>query len=590
MKQILINIYNHTEFKKDIEKAKRELARGKYKSKLLHVYSGIEDASEIRSYLRMLIDELPGIPMVGTLSAGEIIEDEIPPKGMVATLMLFKQSEARVLRYIDVKDNEKNTGEMIVKEVSGIENVQSVELLMPGTEFNTAAFLNELEALPNEVSVFGGYSGGHSLDKSEHFIFNYDGIDFDAVYAIVYSGKNLHVDVEKSAGWEKLGRPFKITKADGNRLMEINGKPAIEVYEKYLHIGAGDNFAEETFEFPLDASMDNEELLRHTITVEDDGTLLLAGYVQEGMDIYLSYGNPDSIVDMVNHRLIAMADFEPEVVLLYSCSVRKSFWESFAEIEVKPFQEIAETAGFYTWGEVKRNPENGKLYEYNITMLSVGMREGDKKGKITNYPIVDDSVLKGQASLLKRLTKLVSSTTSELQKAFDQMSELNRRLRRMADYDDLTSIFNRRKIEEVINARLNNASHKNSTAVLMMMDIDHFKDVNDTFGHRVGDEVLVEFAGILDEAVKLRNGNVGRWGGEEFVAIIPDIDEKAGYNFAESLRKKVEEHVFPDVERITVSIGMICSDGKGNRQENYTKVDNALYSAKEAGRNRTVVA
>ena len=104
---------------------------------------------------------------------------------------------------------------------------------------------------------------------------------------------------------------------------------------------------------------------------------------------------------------------------------------------------------------------------------------------------VDDSVLKGQASLLKRLTKLVYATMEELQKAHNRLEELNSRLTVMAETDYLTGLYNRGMIEERIRKALTETETTNRPVSLIMIDIDHFKTINDTFGHQAGDQALV---------------------------------------------------------------------------------------------------
>lgn len=93
-----------------------------------------------------------------------------------------------------------------------------------------------------------------------------------------------------------------------------------------------------------------EELLRSTVHIEKDGSLDLHGNVTEGMDIFLSYGNPSNILERVNERLEMVRRFRPEVVLLFSCVVRKTFWKEFVNIEMEPFASICNTSGMHTWG------------------------------------------------------------------------------------------------------------------------------------------------------------------------------------------------------------------------------------------------
>ena len=286
-----------------------------------------------------------------------------------------------------------------------------------------------------------------------------------------------------------------------------------------------------------------------------------------------------------------VADFRPEAILLYSCSVRKSFWENYVNIEMIPFQKIAETSGFHTWGEVKRDPRTGNVWEYNITLLSIAMREGDRPEGDLGEIVVDDSVLKGQASLIKRLSQLVSATTSELQNAYDDLEKVNEQLRILSNHDALTGLYNRRRLDEFANDVIDTAEQTGADVTMLMLDIDYFKNVNDTYGHDVGDGVLVEIAHLLDEHVSSHAGAaVGRWGGEEFLAVIPNMESDQAFDFSEEIRKAVEAHKHKDIpERITISIGCLCFRGKVfDRTKLFKDVDDCLYEAKRRGRNRVI--
>jgi len=163
----------------------------------------------------------------------------------------------------------------------------------------------------------------------------------------------------------------------------------------------------------------------------------------------------------------------------------------------------------------------------------------------------------------------------------------------MALTDTLTGLYNRRYLEVHLEKLLekNKASHK-SLAVLMM-DIDHFKKVNDTRGHDVGDEVLKVFAQRLQE--NLRSFDlVARMGGEEFVAILPDVNERRAQMVAERLRRAVADTPVPcSVEEgaltITTSVGgAFVQGGATDAHEALRVADTNLYKAKESGRNCTV--
>ena len=587
MKQILVQYKYYESIEKQLDEIKREYEKDSYKSILFHVYSGILDDKLIGDITSGIKTVFPDAPIVGTISAGEIMNAKLMERGILISAMLFKSTEIRKIKFHGVKDYEVEVGGSIRKEVDSIPDLKAVELLLAGTEFKTRPVLEEISHINPDIKVFGGYAGGHDMATGEHFVFDEDGLDNDELFVICYIGKDFHIDIDKSVGWRTLGRHFTVTRADENRLIEIDGAPAVEVYEKYLSIKNDEKFAEETFEFPLIVKVERDELLRHTISVEDNGTLDLAGYVTEGMKIYLCYGDPSYIVTKVNERLEAVRKFKPEAILLYSCSVRKSFWEEYVDMEMLPFEELAVTAGFHTWGEVKRNPETNSVLEYNITLLSIAMREGEADAAELPPIRIDDSVLQGQASLVKRLTQLVSATTTELQDAYKNLTELNKELVRISNHDSLTGICNRRRFEELTEQVIRETAEKHGHMSLIMMDLDYFKSVNDTYGHLVGDDVLKEFAGILENSVDDYDGAiVGRWGGEEFIVTIPDFDKNQAIEYAEKLRKDVEKHRFKGVDyTITLSLGLLISDGSDDRLSMIKHVDDSLYAAKDNGRN-----
>lgn len=591
MKHISVRYVSELDLAEKLNNILAEYKGGGYHSILFHVYSGVLDEKLIVGISNKIKDVFDTEQIIGSISAGEIKNGKLMDRGVLISALMFESAEVKVHRFMNAVGSEVDIGKQIREIANGIPHIKGLELMLPGTNFHTRTMFEEISGCKREIQVFGGYAGGHSMDSAEHFIFDYNGIYSDAIFAVTYAGEDFYISVDKSVGWQTLGVPFKVTKADDNRLIEVDGRPAVELYEKYMQIEADENFAEETFEFPLMAELEGEELLRHTITVEEDGTLVLAGYVTEGMNIYLCYGAPADIVKKVDARLQEVCDFQPEAILLYSCSVRKSFWEDFVNLEMQPFQTIAETAGFHTWGEVFREPINGNVLEYNITLMSIAMREGKAKNTEARHVHVDDSVLKGQASLIKRLTKLVYSTTTELHKAYTDLSAMNDKLKEIADHDGLTGLYDRRKIEQLIDSSFNSVKESEATAGLIMLDIDFFKRINDTYGHAVGDDTLKTAARIMSETIsKYQGACAGRWGGEEFMLLIPGLDGEQTYALAEELRHRTEEYAFSCGEPITISLGTISFSGKENIRNVYISLDDALYDAKENGRNMTVRA
>lgn len=592
MKQILIELDVSDDFSKQLDEVKNELDSKKYNDAVFRVYSGIEDAQCTSEVVKKIYELFPDSKVLGTMSAGEISQGHLINKGVLISVLLFETSNITTFRYDNVKGIEHTIGEQICSDLNAISDIKAAEMIFPGTEINTRTLFEKISHSNRDIMIFGGYSGGHAMNAPDHFVFDENGRTGDSIYVTAYAGKDFHINAEKSIGWEPLGLPFRVTGADGNRLIELDGRPASEVYENFLNIDrtTNDN-AEEGYTFPFLTKYNNDEWLRSAIHIEEDGSLNLHGYVMEGMDIQLSYGNPSTIFTKVNERLEQIRSFKPQVINLYSCIVRKSFWGTYVDVELTPFESLGSTSGIFTWGEILRNMDTGEVVEHNVTLLSIAMREGEAPQETLPKVQMDDSILQGPIAQLRRLTGLVYSAMGQLQQAHSDMRDLNSKLADMAEHDALTGLYNRGKTEELINSALNIASATNENVGLIMLDIDHFKSVNDTYGHHTGDVVLKETAKLIAEASRQYDDSfAGRWGGEEFFLVIRGMDDDALFSAAEELRKKVADHVFPHVGHVTISAGTIAASAHMGRLAIFASVDAALYQAKESGRNRVLKA
>lgn len=180
----------------------------------------------------------------------------------------------------------------------------------------------------------------------------------------------------------------------------------------------------------------------------------------------------------------------------------------------------------------------------------------------------------------------------ELDEKNREMEVVNKRLRKLSVTDGLTELFNHRHVHELLHEEFERSKRSGESIAVVMMDLDKFKAVNDTYGHPTGDVILYETAQILRETAR-EIDMLGRYGGEEFVAILPGATEEAAAQFAERVREAVAEHVYEDEEhevRMTVSCGAAAFPNPGtDTPDDLVKLaDKALYEAKESGRNRVV--
>ena len=165
--------------------------------------------------------------------------------------------------------------------------------------------------------------------------------------------------------------------------------------------------------------------------------------------------------------------------------------------------------------------------------------------------------------------------------------DLEERLKQAATHDPLTGALNRAGVEPQLETGLAVAQRQNQPLAVAMLDIDHFKWVNDAHGHAMGDRVLRHFVDIVDGRLR-KSDSLARWGGEEFVILLPQTDGDGARQLADSIRREVETHAFPHGGPLTVSIGLAVARADDNVAELIRRADERLYKAKALGRNRVV--
>lgn len=175
-----------------------------------------------------------------------------------------------------------------------------------------------------------------------------------------------------------------------------------------------------------------------------------------------------------------------------------------------------------------------------------------------------------------------------IKKAKKDIEDKNIELKKLSITDKLTNLYNRRKIEELLEIEINRSERFNHPFGLAIVDIDNFKDVNDTYGHQIGDKILIEISSILKNNLR-KTDFVGRFGGEEFVIICPESDLESVSSLMETFRKKIANYDFTKIKNKTASFGVTISKKGDDIESILQRADIALYQAKNDGRNKVVV-
>ncbi len=227
-------------------------------------------------------------------------------------------------------------------------------------------------------------------------------------------------------------------------------------------------------------------------------------------------------------------------------------------------------------GVVKNLRKDGSTYIVDTTIVPIVDVDGD---------IVEFIGIRHDITELEQAKEQLKLLNFSMKKKVNELYDMTQNLEQQASTDVLTGIFNRYKFDEVFELEIKKAKLNGSELCLILFDIDHFKEINDTFGHSMGDTTLSEVARIVSQNIK-RGDVFARWGGEEFVVLAVSTPLDGAVALAEKLRSEIEQNHFDFAERVTASFGVSVFSHGDLTEDMLKRADTALYRAKKSGRNK----
>lgn len=542
---------------------------------LISIYTHWNKPETIREMTRLFCDAFPEAEIAGMTTAGGIENGRMHLRQTIVTIQFFEKSDVHAAIYDFSKESMSALGERALADCQKEKDLSAVLLFLTQQYYDFEPFLAALDKLSKDIPICGGYAHTY-LQEDGIYVFTKDAILSRGILLITYAGA-VQVLTESVMGWQPLGRTLTITAMDGPLVIRsLDHEPAAYFYQKYLH---STDFEKSQLLFPLVRNAHQFRLAVLPLDAKSNGALQTNVFSHVGDQVQMAYGDPDQVILSSHKALVHIERFAPEGMLLLSCVTRRYFLKEDVNQILSAYGDFCVAPGGYVNGELIRI--EGKTQTTNMTLVSISFREGE--APIRNTPKKHHTpVVLGEAlSTVQRLATFITETTKEL-------AETQKQLSFAASHDSFTGLLNRGSIEKMLCRCHEDASARQLAFSALMIDLDTFKHINDTFGHNKGDEVIREVAAIMKRMIRPTDF-AGRWGGDEFVIILPGTTLANARIVASRLQQAFQTIHLPDHSFLTASIGCTTASPDETEQTFYKRMDDALYLAKEGGRNRIIL-
>ncbi|MBU4540389.1 MAG: GGDEF domain-containing protein [Firmicutes bacterium] len=564
-------------------------------SVFVQIFSSNRDVTWMNDLESALRIAMPTGVIAGVTTMGEIAAGRLLINTTVISFAFFEKTGVQGFLIKGDQGNASELGNSFLREIEmACPKIAGIMLLATPFTMNVTDFLRGFSSgRSGNYPVFGGGAGDYEAAQEPLIALN-GNCTSTGVLAVVFLGDKIQIDMHTYLGWQPLSKEMIITETDGLWVKKIDDEPAFKVYHRYLDIQNDGDFFLNCLEFPLLLKRNGIQYAKVPMEVNEENAIKFIADLKEGETVCIGYGNPSVMIEKANDIQNRIQTVNPEAIFLYSCICRRFLLQSEVDLETRPFENIAPTSGFYTYGEIYSQGKSVMLL--NATMVAVSMKEhnGEKRGEEKNGEEKKCESLEHQIAKPKPLdpftsqhTRIISRLVKFIRVVTEELEIANTEARRLAERDYLTQAYNRMKAHEFIENEIKRCDRYGLEFSIIMLDMDHFKKVNDTYGHNLGDEILIQLVKLI--ALEIRTIDMlSRWGGEEFLIIMPMTASDGAKITAERIRIVVEQTEFTRGLRQTCSFGVTAYKKGESLETLIDRADKALYEAKIKGRNGVI--
>jgi diguanylate cyclase (GGDEF)-like protein/PAS domain S-box-containing protein len=317
-----------------------------------------------------------------------------------------------------------------------------------------------------------------------------------------------------------------------------------------------------------------EQMKEKDCDFRDDHSNLLNEY-KKAVDLsnIVSKTNPKGIITYVNDKFCEVSGYKREELIgkphnivrhpIMPSRIYKELWDT---IKAKK-----------TWnGLITNIQKDGKSYTVYSTIVPILDIDGD---------VVEYIAIRHDVTEFEQAKEQLSTLNKAMKHKVDELYSMAQTLEEQASIDVLTGVFNRMKFEEFFDLEFQKAKMQRNQLSIILLDVDDFKLINDTFGHDIGDDVLKTMTKLISENIRSTD-TLSRWGGEEFVILLPGTTLEQAKIVATNLKNVISKYKFNTINfGVTCSFGVAVCNDSDNKERLFKRVDTVLYKAKNSGKN-----
>ena len=305
----------------------------------------------------------------------------------------------------------------------------------------------------------------------------------------------------------------------------------------------------------------------------------------------------------INYILdIFSKDYDFDTILLFKKDIFKIIFKNYKDLKYYEYSDKYYALNYEK--EYKNDRTHDRIHDNTVVFTVTNLKSvlGNEIGEIKfikNLQYYTDKIDSIRAFSIMAAILLFSISAYLIYKIFNNYIKTignyqtkieikNRSLTKLSNTDHLTQVHNRHSIESILTKELRRAQRHKTELSLVILDIDDFKKINDTYGHNIGDKVLRSISKVITSSIR-ETDYFGRWGGEEFIIIAPDTSLDDALVMCEKVRNNIYSFDFNLSHKVSCSLGLAGYTDKDNKQILINNADTALYEAKNSGKNRVVI-